>query len=175
MTFSSIRSMVDLVDLGSASGFVDEIREIVKSLTVFEGFSDQESTLLCDYMECFGAPSHAAILKEGDPGDFMIILLTGRIDVVKADEQGQVKKVADLGPGAFLGEMSLFDGRPRFASCITVQPTDFVVLSRDRLNDILRDHPRLGSKLMLILAQAMTERLRDATSRMLPTIIGGLI
>lgn len=83
--------------------------------------------------------------------------------------------MADLGPGAFLGEMSLFDGRPRFASCITVQPTDFVVLSRDRLNDILRDHPRLGSKLMLILAQAMTERLRDATSRMLPTIIGGLI
>lgn len=175
MTCISVSPCPDLEDLGSASGFVEEIQDIVKSLAVFEGFSSQESALLCDYMECFGAPRNVSILKEGDPGDFMIILLTGRVNVVKIDEQDTSKIVTNLGPGAFLGEMSLFDGRPRFASCITTQPSDIAVLSRDCLNNILRDHPRLGSKLMLVLIQTITERLREATTRMLPTIIGAPI
>jgi CRP-like cAMP-binding protein len=71
--------------------------------------------------------------------------------------------------------MSLIDGQRRFASCITTQPTDFAVLTRQRLNDILADHPRLATKLLLVLLQLITARLRDSTNRMLPTILGDLI
>ena len=172
MTFAPPALFPDLVDLGSAANFFDEIHEVVKGLSLFEGFSRHESALLCDYMACYGAPSRSTILAEGESGDFLIIILTGRINVVKTGAPGESKIVAQLGPGGFLGEMSLFDGQQRFASCITVEPTDFAVLSRDCLNDILVDHPRLGNKLLLILLQLMTERLRLATTRMLPTIVG---
>lgn len=164
-----------LEDLGGASGYVEEIQEILKTLALFEGFNRQESAVLCDYMECFGAPSRSTILREADHGDFLVIVLTGRIKVVKSYAPGDDKEIAQVGPGGFLGEMALFDDHLRFASCITTEPTDFAVLTRDGLNDILIDHPRLGNKLLLTLLQLMTERLRDATTRMLPTIVGSTI
>ena len=123
-------------------------------------------------MECFGAATHTTILDEGDSGDFMLIVLTGAIDVVKAYGTNDHKIVAHVSPGGVVGEMSLIDGQHRFASCITTQPTDFAILTRSALNEILIDHPRLGNKFLLILLQLMTSRLRDATTRMLPTIVG---
>ena len=123
-------------------------------------------------MECFGAGTHTTILDEGDSGDFMLIVLTGAIDVVKAYGANDHKIVAHVSPGGVVGEMSLIDGQHRFASCITTQPTDFAILTRSALNEILIDHPRLGNKFLLILLQLMTSRLRDATTRMLPTIVG---
>lgn len=164
-----------LEDLGGASGFVEEIQEILKTLSLFEGFNRQESALLCDYMECFGAPSRSTILREADHGDFLIVVLTGRINVVKDYPPGQQKIIAQVGPGGFLGEMALFDDKPRFATCITTEPTDFAVLTRACLNDILVDHPRLGNKLLLTLLQLITERLRDSVTRMLPTLMGSVI
>jgi CRP-like cAMP-binding protein len=161
-----------LVNLGSAANFAEEIREIASTLAIFEGFSNQESDVLCEYMECFGAPTHTTILDEGDSGDFMLIVLTGAIDVVKAYGATDHKIVAHVSPGGVVGEMSLIDGQHRFASCITTQPTDFAILTRNALNEILIDHPRLGNKFLLILLQLMTSRLRDATTRMLPTIVG---
>lgn len=165
----------DLEELGGARDYVEEIQEILKTQSIFEGFSAQESALLCDYMECYGAPSRSAVLREGDRGDFLIVILTGRINVVKSYAPGDDKVIAQVGPGDFLGEMALFDDRPRFASCLTTEPTDFAVLTRDALNDILIDHPRLGNKLLLTLLQRMTERLRDAVTRMLPTLPGSVI
>jgi CRP/FNR family cyclic AMP-dependent transcriptional regulator len=164
-----------LEDLGGASGFVEEIQEILKTLSLFEGFNRQESALLCDYMECFGAPSRSTILREAEHGDFLILILTGRISVVKEHAPGHSKVIAEVGPGGFLGEMALFDNQPRFASCITSEPTDFAVLTRDGLNDILIDHPRLGNKLLLTLLQLMTQRLRDAVTLLLPTLVGSVI
>ena len=155
--------------LGSAAEFADEIRPILASLALFEGCSESESAVLLDYLQCFGAGSGATVLQEGDTGDFLIMVLTGRIDVLKADA-GATKIVAHIGPGGILGEMSLIDGQHRFATCVTREPTDFAVLTRQALNDILVDHPRLGNKLLLILLQIMVVRLREATTRMLPTL-----
>ena len=158
--------------LGSAAGFVDEIHDIVKSMALFEGFNRNECEVLCEYMDCYGAPSKTTILQEGVQGDFLVIILTGQIKVEKASDKIVNAEVARLGPGGVLGEMSLFDGQPRFASCITTLPTDFAVLSRESINDLLVDHPRLCNKLLLILLQVMAERLRVTTKRMLPHIAG---
>ena len=164
-----------LENLGGASAYVEEIQDILITQSLFEGFSRPECAQLCDYMECFGAPSRSLVLREADRGDFLIVILTGRINVVKSDAVGRSKVIAQVGPGDFLGEMALFDDQPRFATCITTEPTDFAVLTRTGLNDILIDHPRLGNKLLLTLLQLMTERLRDAVVRMLPTLAGSVV
>ena len=162
----------DLLHLGSATGFVGEIHEVVNTLALFEGFTLLDCSVLCEYMACFAAPGHATLLTEDTVGDFLVIILTGSVDVVKAAGPGQQKVVAHIGPGGFLGEMSLIDGKQRFASCISIQPTDFAVLTREALSQILADHPQLGSKVLLLLLQLMTGRLRDAVTKMLPTIEG---
>ncbi len=165
----------DLAPLGRASDYLEDILEVLSPLALFEGFSVGECGELCEYLACFGAPSNTIIIKEGEPGDFLMIVLTGRVHVVKLATSGDAKVVAEVGPGAFLGEMSLIDGKPRFASCVSAEPTDLAVLTRDKLNAIMVDHPRLGQKLLLMLLRHTTARLRETTVRVLPHLVDGAV
>ncbi|MBL8489001.1 MAG: cyclic nucleotide-binding domain-containing protein [Rhodocyclaceae bacterium] len=159
-----------LESLGSASRFAEEIHEIIDRIPLFEDFNRSEIEALCAYMTCYAAPRDVPILREGEEGDFLLVVLTGKVAVKKAMPTNETKVITMVGPGASLGEMSLIDGHPRFASCLTVEPTDFAVLTRDELNEILINQPRLGNKLLLVLLQMMAHRLRDASERLLPYI-----
>ena len=171
----SYNSYTNLEQLGSASNFIDDLLELFRSPSLLENFSREECSLLCSYMVCYGAPSQTTILQEGDSGNFMLIVLTGSVNVIKHWSDNEYKIVARVGPGEFLGEMSLVDGQHRSATCKTAEPTDFAVFTHEALNEILIDHPRLGNKLLLLLLQLFTVRLREATIRMLPTIISTLV
>jgi CRP-like cAMP-binding protein len=166
-------NLPDLSPLGKATDFLDDILEVLQPLMLFEGFSAKECGELCEYLECFGAPTNATIIREGDIGDFLVIVLTGRINVVKYAATGEEKHVAVAGPGAFLGEMSLIDGKPRFASCISAEPADLAVLLRDNLNTLMLNNAHLGQKLLLMLLRLMAMRLRETTVRMLPHLADG--
>ena len=158
---------------GRATDFLEDILEVLQPLVLFEGFSAKECGELCDYLECFGAPTNATIIKEGDIGSFLVIVLTGAIRVVKRAATGESKEVALVGPGAFLGEMSLIDGKPRFASCISAEPADLAVLPRENLTALMLDNPRLAQKLLMMLLRLMATRLRETTERMLPHLVDG--
>jgi CRP-like cAMP-binding protein len=108
------------------------------------------------------------LLKEGDEGDYLLLILTGKVSVLKKTESGE-RRLAVAEPGMTLGEMSLIDGSPRFASCDSIVPTDFAVLDRASLNAILVQMPRLGNKLLLIFLQLMTTRLRDTSVQLFQT------
>jgi CRP-like cAMP-binding protein len=72
----------------------------------------------------------------------------GEVAVVKDNGNGEPKQLAIVGPGASLGEMSLINGKPRFATCVAKEPTDIAVLTRDTIYDILVLHPSLGNKVL---------------------------
>jgi len=160
--FAELQS--DVEQLGTVSDFVNEFIDAVKAQPVFEGFSQQETAMLSKYMECYGVPRESVVLREGDEGDFLAILVTGKAMILKSYGSGDERFVRELNPGALIGEMSLVDGQRRFASCVTTEPSDFAVLSRDNLNAILADHPRLGNKFLLMLLKLSTSRLREATT-----------
>jgi CRP/FNR family transcriptional regulator, cyclic AMP receptor protein len=136
----------DLEYLGSASTFIDEVLELTRQVEVFEQFYPTEIEILCQFMHCFSAPGDRVLLQEGQPGDHLIILLSGHVAVRKFDLTGKISSLAVVGPGEILGEMSLIDGEHRFASCVTTEPTRFAVLSRMDLTEITALHPRLANK-----------------------------
>ncbi len=73
-------------------------------------------------MRCYRAPLGTEIIREGDDGDFMVLILEGSVEIVKKDIRGQAQIMGTAGPGKTLGEMSLIDGEPRFASCVALEP-----------------------------------------------------
>jgi len=176
MSINTIASpLPHLTHLGDASNFLEEIEAVLGPLAIFEGFSSNDLDVLCDYMECYAAATGTTILKEGDEGDYMMLVLTGSVNVVKHDPHSGAKVVSEVGPGGFLGEMSLLDGMRRFASCIATSPTDVAILHRDDLTGIVTGQPAVGTKLLLLLLQLVTRRLRSATISMLPTIETDLV
>jgi CRP-like cAMP-binding protein len=71
------------------------------------------------------------------------------------------------GPGKTLGEMSLIDGEPRFASCVTLEPTLFAVLDRAALIRVVSDEPRVGVKLLMELLLLLNQRLRSVSGELM--------
>lgn len=156
--------------LGSATRYISEISEILDRVALFDDLDLSEVKSLCAYMPCFGAPRDTTLIDEGFEGEFLVIVLTGKVKVVKQAADGEVVTIAIADPGASLGEMSMIDGQPRFASCVTVEPTDFAVLSREDLTRMVNSMPRLGNKFLLLLLQVMTGRLRSTSNNLLPHI-----
>ena len=62
------------------------------------------------------------LIEEGDRGDTLYVLLSGRVRVYSSNEAGREVSYGVYGAGEYLGEMSL-DGGPRSASVITLEPT----------------------------------------------------
>lgn len=154
-------------DLGDASPFVGRILEIVEHIKVFEDFEREDIVVLARYMRCFRAPAAMEVIAEGEPGDFMLLLIEGSMEIVKIDFSGLPARVAEVSPGKTLGEMSVIDGEPRFASCNTVAEAVFAVLDRDRLSQVIADDPRLGVKLLMQLLMLLNQRLRGVSVQLL--------
>jgi CRP/FNR family cyclic AMP-dependent transcriptional regulator len=159
MTSNFAELQPDLEPLGTVSDFVNEFIDAVRPQHLFDEFSSQETELLSNYLEVFGVPRQSTVLREGDEGDFLAFLVTGKAVIVKNIDQTDTV-VAELNPGEMIGEMSLIDGRRRIATCVTTEPSDFAVLSLQSLNAMLSDHPRLGNKFLLMLLKLATSRLR---------------
>ncbi|MCB5187958.1 cyclic nucleotide-binding domain-containing protein [Methylobacillus caricis] len=161
--------------MGGADKYFEEILEIVNTIKLFGDFSDEEVRYLCSYMQCYAAPRECELLTEGDTGDYLLLILTGEVEVVK-DIPGKGKQViAKVGAGTVIGEMSMIDGLPRSASCITGLPSDFAVLTRESLYELLANMPKLGNKVLLKLLQLLTSRFRESSDRFLPKTMGELI
>jgi len=146
--------------LGDATGFVDHILAIIDRINLLEDFSRSDIETLTRYMRCCRAGLGVELIREGEPGDFMLLVLEGTVEILKIDPRGLPQRLAVAGPGKTLGEMSLIDGEPRFASCLTLEPTLFAVLDRDSLVQVISDEPRIGVKILMELLMLLNQRLR---------------
>jgi CRP-like cAMP-binding protein len=86
---------------------------------------------------------------------------------------GEQQHMTTVGPGMTLGEMSMIDGEPRFATCLASRITVFAVLGRDNMAKIILDHPSLGSKILVKLVTMLSLRLRQTSAKLLQYMEGG--
>ena len=155
------------VFLGDATGFVDRILEIIEHIRLFEDFERAEIDALTRYFRCYHAAPGAEIIREGEAGDFMLLLIEGSVEIVKLDPRGLPQRMAIAGPGKTLGEMSLIDGEPRFASCVTLEPTLFAVLDRAALIRVVAEEPKVGVKILMELLMLLNQRLRAVSGELI--------
>jgi hypothetical protein len=83
------------------------------------------------------------ILRQGDPGDRLYMLASGRVRAFVKTADGKQKPLADLEEGAFFGEMSILTGKPRTATIVAVTECDLLELDRPTLDGIVARHPRV--------------------------------
>jgi len=148
--------------LGEASTLIDTILETVDQIPIFRNFGYHDIKQLTSYMQCYGVAVGEEIITEGSPGDYLVLLLTGEVNLVREDAGGVRQRVSSAGPGALLGELSMMDGQPRLSSCVAVTPADFAILNRLNLNRLLNDAPELGSRFLLALLQRVAGHLRES-------------
>jgi uncharacterized membrane protein len=99
------------------------------------------------------------IVRIGDEGTEFYVIQKGRVVVTAPDEQGAEVKLAELGPGNFLGEISLLDGGPRTATVRALDSVTLLVLARDAFVQFLLAHPSAAVHILTTLGARQRELL----------------
>lgn len=101
---------------------------------------------------------NSVFIHEGEKGDSLFVILSGRVKVYVADVEGREMVLDIHGPGDYVGEMAL-DGRPRSASVLALEPTVCSVLTREALRAAIAGNPDVAMNLI----GTLIERARIAT------------
>jgi len=153
--------------VGKGSAITNEIFGLVGRSLFFAEFSREDISILAAYMDVYRARTDQIIIRETDGGDFMLLVIEGAVNILKKGMRGEQQHMTTAGPGMTLGEMSMIDGEPRFATCIATEPSLFAVLHRDDMAKIILDQPSLGSKILVKLVSMLAARLRQTSARLL--------
>lgn len=158
--------LAHLEPLGEASQFASRIHALMTYSPLFENLTMAEIELMSQFMHIYRSEAGSEILREGEPGDFMMFMLEGRVDVFKRDRWNSPKLIAILDPGKTVGEMSMIDGEPRFATCVASERCLLAVLTRESLARIILEQPLLGAKILMELVLMLSQRLRLTSERL---------
>jgi len=135
---------------------------VLRTVPIFEGltFRDLRKIELIVHERTF-MPDEV-VFYERQPGTGMYFVKKGLIRLTKTTN-GERVKIAELGEGEFFGEMSLLEEYPRSAQATAVVKTEALGIFRPDLLDLIKRHPRLGSKILMRLSKRLANRLRKTT------------
>ena len=156
-----------LEHLGEGTALAQQIFDMIGHSKFFADFTREDIQRLTAFMQIYRAEATQMMIREGDVDDYMLLIIQGRVDIVKTDSHGNLQPMTTVGPGATLGEMSMIDGEPRFATCMAIEATTFAALSRDSMVQIILEEPGLGAKVLVKLVTLLSQRLRQTSSNLL--------
>lgn len=152
--------------LAHASADHATIRDLLDDVELFDGLDGMELRALAAHMKLRAFAAGEAVFREGEPGDWMGILVSGEIRVQKEADAHDVRTMAVESRRRAIGEMALVDGEPRSASCIATGASTLLVLARDSYQRLARERPALALELMHRIARLISRRLRATSGRL---------
>jgi CRP/FNR family cyclic AMP-dependent transcriptional regulator len=138
--------------------------EMLAENRLFHGVSGEMLTLIHQEIKSEVAQTGDWILREGDVSDFMFLVLNGELEVVSHGGSPNADvRVALLGPGDWVGEMSLLEVLPRSASVRALAPSMLLRVSAADLKRLVTDrNVAQYAQLMANIARELGRRLRVA-------------
>jgi len=124
---------------------------------LFAGFGPPEFESLEKCLVRRRYPAGQTLFHMGDDGGSLHLIERGRVKVTIPSDSGEELILAILGAGDLLGELSLFDGKPRSATVSALEETETLCLRREDLLALMRDRFDLVEKILAVLAR----RIRD--------------
>jgi CRP/FNR family transcriptional regulator, cyclic AMP receptor protein len=129
----------------------DSFVETLATVPLFSACSKKELQMVAKSAERLEIPPGKVVVTEGAAGTEFFVIIDGRARVERHGRQ-----VANLGPGAFFGDLALLDRAPRNASVIADSELEVARIGQ-RAFDALLDHPGFSKKLLIGLARRLRQ------------------
>ena len=101
------------------------------------------------------------IFHEGDMGNEMFIIQSGKVKISKQLKDGEEKTLVILGPGDFFGEMAVIDKDVRSANAVALEPSRLIALDEEVFEMHMQSNPKIVKKIL----KNLTARLRDGNQQ----------
>lgn len=136
--------------------------ELLREQALFGALPDAAVDFLTTRLELKLVPAGAVVFEEGEPGRALFVLVEGELEVFKGASGSRQTCVGMLGPGDWIGEMSIVDIQPRPATVRATTKTRMLVVTAADLDALYRFDLRAYTILVLNLARELSRRLRVA-------------
>src|SRR3954452_6156288 len=136
---------------------IGERTQTLKAVPFFSLLNDRELDVIRVVSTEKSFPKNAVVLTEGEMGDSLYMIQSGKVKVFIGDEDGREIILKILGPGSFFGEMSMIDKQPRSASVTTLETSTFLVLQHNAFEKCVEEAPRIAKMVMQVLAHCVRE------------------
>ncbi|MBM4397386.1 MAG: cyclic nucleotide-binding domain-containing protein [Deltaproteobacteria bacterium] len=110
------------------------------------------------------------LISEGEPGDTLVVVVSGRFRVEVEGPGGQRSEVGEIGPGDTVGEMTCIDPAPRSATVVAVRDSEVCEIDRVTLKGLRDGQADVYVAVMRGVIEQVTGRVRETDAR-----IAGLI
>lgn len=134
--------------------------EALERVQLFTGLDSASLERLATGLRTRRFRRNEVLFHQGDPGDALFIVTAGAVKILLPSEEGDEAILATVRPGAFFGELALLDGAPRSATAVALEPTETLVLPRDRFRQLIDTEPAIRDALLAALAGEL-RRLTD--------------
>tara|TARA_Y100000588_G_C14237226_1_gene917884 strand:+ start:718 stop:1266 length:549 start_codon:yes stop_codon:yes gene_type:complete len=139
----------------------EEVYVIYRQVPIFQELSRREIDKLEGILHHRTFAPDEFIVKEGELGAGMYIVISGQVDIRQQGEEETVQHLATFGPGDFFGEQALLDESPRTASAVAITACQAVGFFRPDLLELVESNPHLGLKIVMRLSHMISVRLRQ--------------
>ncbi len=130
-------------------------RAILESVPLFRDLSERDLGTLAASLRTRRHRRGEVIFHQGDPGDSLYIIISGRVKISSPSESGVEAILTTLRPGEFFGSLALLDGAPRSASATAVELTETLILPRDTFRQLVNDWPEIRDHVFAELAREL--------------------
>ncbi len=141
---------------------------------LFEALSDEDSQALRAKVLVVRLDRGERLFAEGDKGDRLYIILSGKIKLTKAAPDGRENLLSVHGTGEMFGELSLFDPIPRTSSATAITQAELAGLAHDDMRTFLATRPGVAMHLLQALAQRL-RRINEVKADLVFTDVPGRV
>lgn len=134
----------------------------LKKIDIFEQLAVNELAAVASVTEEVDFSENQEVIKEGDPGETLYLIIEGRVAVFKQQDDGGEIELDRMDAGDYFGEMALFEDIPRTATIRTVAPSRMLMLHKQEFKEMVREYPQIA----LDICKALSGRIRKLHSRM---------
>lgn len=144
------------------------LTSLLAEVPLFQLLDADERSALAQMMDQASFPSGFRVFAEGEPGDRMYVVCSGRVELATTDKLGQKLVLTTAARGDLFGELSLLDHGARNANATVLEEAELLVLDRATLIDFIRRRPEAAVDMMAVMGgrvRATTNRLRQTATR----------
>lgn len=132
---------------------------IIKNVSLFNSLTDEERSELSGKIVQKSFNEGNTVIKIDEEGDSMFVLSEGLLDIRIGQEGFNLKKVGDIYPGNFFGEMSLLTGEKRSATITAAKDSIVYEIKKEHVKDIFRKKPEILKDITRLVAERRTQNI----------------
>ena len=134
---------------------IDQSILSISECPLFQSLPKPISKRIDEKLDTLSFDAGARLMQQGDPGNSLMMIANGIVEVSATDENGEEHFIARAGRGEVMGEMALLTEEPRSANVVAISDVEVLVLSADTFHEVAHEFPSLSVVLTQLVAQRL--------------------